>query len=105
MTDEKILEEEMLDDAELENVAGGSTAENRDDKARLQKMGFYNAKTKYIDKNLKASFAQLGKELNCDLSIGVDVKTGKHANTYSIAGQQVSRDNFWTIIDRMYATK
>ena len=105
MAEEKILDEEILDDDELEGVAGGSTAENRDDRERLMQMGYYNSATKSISKNLKASFSNLGSKLGCDLHISANNNKGNAANKYFIADQEVSRTEFWNIIDRLNDSK
>lgn len=105
MTDEKILENEILDDEELEGVAGGTTKENRDDRYLLKQIGYYNKATKFISKNLEISFAELGSKLGCDLHIKVDANTGNVANKYFIADQEVSRNDFWEIINRLNDTK
>ena len=105
MTAEKILDNEILDDAELEGVAGGTTKENRGDRDLLKKMGYYNDATKSLSTNLEKSFAALGNKLGCDLHVSVDPGKGNVANKYFVADQEVSRDNFWKIINRLNDTK
>lgn len=105
MAEEKILDNEVLDDEELEGVAGGSNTENRNDRDLLKKMGYYNDATKSISTNLEKSFAGLGSKLGCDLHVRVDANKGRAANKYFIADQEVSRKEFWTIINRLNDTK
>ena len=105
MAEEKILDNEVLDDEELEGVAGGSNTENRNDRDLLKKMGYYNDATKSISTNLEKSFAGLGSKLGCDLNVRVDANKGRAANKYFIADQEVSRKEFWTIINRLNDTK
>ena len=105
MTDAKILDNEILDDEELEGVVGGTTKENRGDRDLLKKMGYYNDATKSISANLEKSFATLGSKLGCDLHVSVNTGTGKTANKYFIADQEVSRNEFWKIINRLNDSK
>ena len=105
LADEKILDNEILDDEALDGVAGGSTNENRMDRELLKQMGCYNDKTKSISTNLQTSFAGLGSKLGCDLHVSVNANKGNVANKYFIADQEVSRDEFWTIINRLNDSK
>ena len=105
MAEEKILDNEILEENELDGVAGGNTQENRMDRDLLKKMGYYNDKTNSIAKNLQTSFAGLGSKLGCDLHVSVNANKGNVANKYFIADQEVSRDEFWTIINRLNDSK
>lgn len=105
MTDEKILDDEILDDEALDGVAGGNTQENRMDRDLLKQMGYYDNKSNSIAKNLQTSFAGLGSKLGCDLHVKVNANKGNVANKYFIADQEVSRDEFWTIINRLNDSK
>ena len=105
MAEEKILDNEILDDETLEGVAGGSNTENRNDRDLLKKMGYYDSSDKSIVVNLKKSFSDLSNELGCALNIKVNSNTGRTANKYFIADQEVSRKEFWTIINRLNDTK
>lgn len=112
MKDEKIFQEELMSEDELDNVAGGSwvefTADMLDAKKRgiagfenldltnpnsdiIKMIGDDNLRHKYVEK-VGALFASHGIEMTYK---------GKflESNIYKFNGQEISREQAWNIID------
>jgi hypothetical protein len=101
MADEKILEEEVLDDAELENVAGGTLKETLDDRARLSKIGMYNFDNKKgFAGSVSDGFVQFGEKYGMKISVGTNLKKDG-ANQYFLNGKEVSREKLWRMINTL----
>ena len=103
MAEEKILEGEVLDDGELEEIAGGTLKENLEDREYLKKMGAYNFNDgDSFTKTLQNGFAKLGD--NYGMKITVDVNLNKNvANKYFVNGKEMSRDKLLKMIDTLSA--
>lgn len=105
MSEEKILDNEILDDEDLEGVAGGTIKETVDDKEKLSKLGLYNYdKSKSFDDSLKEGFDALGKKIGldvkCDSSLSIIT-----ANVYQIGNQTLTREQFWNTVNRLMPKK
>ncbi len=97
MADEKILENEKLDDEQLENVAGGNIYQMEADAANFKKLGVLSANVDKHDKNaITAAFAAYG------------IATEQHGgylgkdNKYSINGQKIDRDTAWAFVQQRW---
>ncbi|MBR6012376.1 MAG: bacteriocin [Selenomonadaceae bacterium] len=113
MKDEKILQDEILSDEELENISGGTLEEYRADKKILQQMGVYTRTSNFVDTNVKAALNDLGKKLGMDLVItNKDVSASADGskiiydkspfsarNNYFINNKLFSRDLFWAKVN------
>ena len=108
MADDKILKDEVLNDEELEQVAGGYYNTWNDFQAikALEKKGygiFYTEYIKYCTKGVQDAFVNIGKKLGINLSAKLDLfydqKPGKNLNRYFLDGKQISREEFWDIIN------
>ena len=104
MAEEKILEGEVLNDAELDEVAGGLTSEVIDDRKRLINLGYYEYKHKpgiasYII--VENGFSKLGKALGIDINVKASTGIVTH-NKYYLDGKEISRDELWSIIDETH---
>ena len=103
MSEEKILDNEILDDEELDGVAGGTFKETVGDRAKLNQLGLYNFdESKGFAGSIKEGFDKLGRELGldvkCDSSLSNDT-----ANRYQIDNRKMTRDEFWSIINEGFA--
>ena len=105
MAEEKIMEEEILDDDELESVAGGTLKESFADREQLNKLGLYNFdKDKGFVGSLQDSFSALGKKIGLTLNVKSNPSVNNQmANTYQIGNQTLTRDEFWTIVNEANA--
>ena len=103
MADEKILDNEILDEDELEGVAGGTMKEIFEDRDELAKLGFYKFDKDFgFYMSVQAGFQNLGKKLGLDLKC--DSYNNKHAsNGYQIDNREVTRDEFWAIVNEGFA--
>ena len=104
----EILKDEILKDAELDNVAGGTFAESYNDARAFEKLGVKIFKNDMLGVplldhegfvNLRAAFNKYGVTIKDDGSIFGDlIKTSK-ANEYYVDGKLVSRDDAWKHIE------
>ena len=102
MADEKILEGEVLDDEELENVAGGTLQETLEDRDRLDKIGMYKFNNdKGFSGSVNEGFANFGKKYGLKISVEADL-LANGSNKYFINDEAISRDELWNIIDETY---
>ncbi|MBE8950095.1 MAG: hypothetical protein SR3Q1_05780 [Quinella sp. 3Q1] len=107
----EILKDEILSDAELDNVAGGTFAESYGDAQAFEKLGvkiFKNelAGVPLLDHegfvNLRTAFKKYGVEIKDDGSIFGDLTGKSKANEYFIGGKQVSREDAWKHINAQF---
>jgi len=91
MADEKILKDEILNDNELDEVAGGTGSEIRDDKKRFERLGIRITSGAHDEAQLKDAFARFG--------VSVETYHGDWTNNkYRIDGHSVSRDKAWQYV-------
>lgn len=91
MAEEKIINDEIIEDEELEGVAGGASWEIQDDANRLRALGVLGYGR--VDKQqVNDAFTGLG------LGIGTDLKLGREKNSYYINHKKVSREKLWNYI-------
>ena len=107
MADEKNLDNEILDDEELEGVAGGTFKETFDDRAKLNQLGLYNFdKDKGFLDSVQYGFDQLGKKIGLTLNVKCDSSPNSQtANVYQIGNQTLTRDQFWKTVNRLMPKK
>jgi len=91
MSDEKITNEEVLNDEELNEVAGGTGDEIRDDKQRFKRLGIRITSGAHDEAQLKDAFARFGVQVETYHGYFRD-------NDYKINGRSVSRDKAWNYI-------
>ena len=101
MAEEKILDNEILDDTELEGVAGGIIQETFADRTQLTQLGLYTFdKNKGFVGSVQDGFSKLGKKMGSTINVKCDSSLNNGtANVYQIDNQQVTRDEFWSIIN------
>ena len=91
MADEKILENEKLDDEQLEQVAGGSITEMEGDSQNFKRLNVFSGNVNDRDKQaLRTAFAAYG--------ISVELHGGhakSNRNKYFLNGQEIPRDVAW----------
>ena len=111
MADEKILKEELLDDEQLDNVAGGTFAESYSDAQSFEKLGvkiFKNdlAGVPLLDHegfvNLRAAFEKYGVTIKDDGSIWGDLTGKSKPNQYFIGGKEVTQAEAWKHINAQF---
>lgn len=91
MSEEKIKKDEVMNDEELEEVAGGYGWEIKDDKKRFAQLGIYITSSENDERQLKGAFA----------SFGIKVQTYHgylSENEYSRNGKSISREQAWNYI-------
>ena len=101
MSEEKILSEEILDDTELEGVAGGTMKETVGDRSQLMELGMYNYdKSKGFIGSMQDGFNEIGKKLGVTINVKSNpaIKNPME-NVYQIDNQTMKRDEFWNIIN------
>ncbi len=108
MADEKIINEEVMDESELDEVAGGSSETWRD-RVNFVNLGGGFYKGDYKDGTFSATevekaFKKMGEYLgiNISASLGFD-RPGASPNFYYLDGKRISRDEMWSIIHEAYA--
>ena len=105
MADEKILKDEIIEDAELDGVAGGTVNEVLDDREMLKKIGVYDFNSKDgFTKSVQNAFAKFGNDYGMKISVDVGLNA-ETANKYSVNGKAISRNEFWSLIDEISAAK
>ena len=101
MADEKIFKDEIMDDAELDAVAGGTLKETFDDREKLSKLGIYDFNVADgFSKTVQNGFAKFGNEYGLKIDVNVNLKANE-ANKYSINGKEIGRDELWSIINEI----
>lgn len=100
MTDKKILSEEILDDDELENVAGGTRIETYGDGDELYKRGLLSADDALHSSPVRDILHKMGYS-------GYEDKGGLlKSNIYTDkSGNKISREDFWKNFDAENGTK
>ena len=100
MANEKILKDEIMDDAELDNVAGGNRLETFADGNELYKRGLLSADDAMHSAPVRDKLHELGYK-------GYEDKGGLlNANIYKDKnGNMISRDDFWKNFDADNGTK
>ena len=103
MAEEKIMEEEVLNEEELEGVAGGTAQESFADREQLNKLGLYNFdKDKGFVGSLQDGFNALGKKIGFTLNVKSESSLNNKAeNVYKIGNQTLTRDQFWNTVNRL----
>lgn len=103
MTDEKIFDSEKLTDDELDEVAGGTLDELKEDRSRLIELGYYEIiGNQRFSTGINNALAKFGKENGMKMTM----KYHKHeANQYFINGEEVTRDELWIKILRTLKQK
>lgn len=111
MADEKILDDELMTDEELDKVAGGTIDESIQDFISASERGIddfnhlaenYNQSTliEYLDKDIRTGGNVVGKLKEMFASYGIDMQYNKNNNnTYSYNGHQITQQEAWNIID------
>ena len=100
MADEKILDEEIISDDELEGVAGGTRIETYKDGNELYKRGLLSADDAMSSSPVRELLHKMGYGGYKDQG-GLwndNIYTDKN-------GQQISRDQFWKNFDAENGTK
>ena len=100
MAEEKILKDEILNDEELDNVAGGNRLETFADGNELYKRGLISAEDALHAAPVRDMLHKMGYT-------GYEDKGGLiNANIYKDQnGNMISRDQFWKIFDAENGTK
>ena len=100
MAEEKIFKDEIMDDAELDNVAGGNRLETFGDGNELYKRGLLSADDALKSAPVRDKLHELGYT-------GYEDKGGLiNANTYKDKnGNMISRDEFWKNFNAENGTK
>ena len=111
MKDDKILKDEILKDAELEKVAGGTFSESYNDAVEFEKLGvkiFENklSGVELLDHegfvNLRNAFDKYGVTIKDDGSIFGDIIGKSKANKYFIGGKEVTQAEAWKHIKSQF---
>lgn len=108
MAEEKIINEEIMSEDELDEVAGGSTREIQDDANRLRALEKrYNVSL--LPRSGNASAADVNDAMNkvgriisdsfhCDFQIGCDLKMGNDSNRYYLNHKKMNHSKIWEAI-------
>ena len=107
MAEEKILDNEILDDNELEGVAGGTLKETFNDSKQLAGLGLYTFdKNKGFVGSVQEGFNALGKKIGVALTVKCDSSLNNNTeNVYQIGNQTLTRDQFWNTVNRLMPKK
>lgn len=103
MKDEKILQEEMMSDEELEKVAGGTRDQTYADGKELYKRGLLSSEDALSSTPVREAIHKLGYKY-VDHG-GVKIFGGKDNEYFNKAGESVSREDFWKNFDAENGTK
>ena len=99
MADEKILDNEILEENELDGVAGGTMKETIGERAKLNELGLYNFdKSKGFVGSVREGFDALGKRMGITINVNASVNNST-SNVYQIENHSFTRDEFWSFID------
>ena len=100
MADEKIFKDELMDDVELDGVAGGTHAEIIDDRKRLMELGYYEKKpNQKFAVGIANALEKLGKDTGYSFKFTSQSNSGDVANVYYFNDKEVSRDKFWSLVN------
>lgn len=102
MAEDKILDSEIIDEADLEKVAGGTVYETIQDAKKLNRIGKLSFNGPLDLAKVADIIRQLGNDLGVELGIRYEHNMGNVANRYCIGNNEYSREQFWKIIDRLY---
>ncbi len=96
MTDEKITNDEILNEEQLDEVAGGTLAEIKNDIYRFKLLGVLSNYTDEVDEYaLKNAFARFG------ISASTKFASGNNY-VYTMDGREYDRNTVWNFIcDKM----
>ena len=101
MADEKILKDEVMDEEQLDEVAGGTLKETLDDRNLLNKIGLYDFNSKDgFTKTVQNGFAKFGNDYGMKISVDVNLNKNE-ANKYFVNGKEMSRDKLVKMIDTL----
>ena len=103
MADKKILDEEILTDDELDNVAGGTRLETFQDGNELYKRGLLSEDDALSSSPVRELLHKMGYKY-VDHG-GVKMFGGKDNEYFNKAGESVSREEFWKNFDAENGTK
>ena len=103
MKDKKILDEEILSDEELENVAGGTIDQTWADGKELYKRGLIDAKDMFNCTPIREKIHNMG--YNYVDNGGVALFGGKNNEYFNKQGESISREQFWKNFDAENGTK
>lgn len=100
MADEKILKDEILNDAELDNVAGGTRLETYDDGEELYKRGLLTEEQSYSSAPVRDMLHKMGYKGYKDNGgiVNGNIYTDKQ-------GKTITREQFWNNFDAENGTK
>ena len=107
----EILKDEILNDEELDQVAGGTFAESYSDAQEFEKLGVKIFKNDIVGvplldhegfANLRTAFEKYGVKIKDDGSIFGDLTGKSKANEYYIGGNKVSREEAWKHINAQF---
>lgn len=107
----EVLKDEILNDEQLDQVAGGTFAESYNDARSFEKLGVKIFKTELagigiLDHdgfvNLRNAFKKYGVTIKDDGSVFGDLTGTSKANEYFIGDKQVSRDEAWKHINAQF---
>ena len=95
MAEDKILKDEVMDDAELEEVAGGTSKEIRDDANRLRALGYLPKHAAVSKEDINDAFIQLGRDHG--LKLGYN-PSDRDENRYYLDHKKKDHKQIWNII-------
>lgn len=99
MAEEKILKDEIMNDEELDNVAGGKAWELQEDADNLRRYRLLGSGPVTKDQ-IEAAINRAGV-LN-GISLGCELYNGDKNNKYYIDHKKYSHDEFWKEIHKRY---
>lgn len=103
MANEKILKDEILDDTELDGVAGGTRLETYADGDELYKRGLISAEDALSSSKVRDALHNLGYKYTDHGGMAI---FGAKGNEYfNKDGVSVNRDDFWKNFDAENGTK
>ena len=103
MADKKILAEEILDDEQLEGVAGGTRVETYADGDELYKRGLLSEDDALRSSSVRDVLHQMGYKY-VDHG-GMAIFGAKNNEYFNKQGKSISRDEFWKNFDAENGTK
>ena len=101
MAEDKILNEEIMDDEELDNVAGGTYLESADDAKKFNKLGIKITDNEFLGVPV-LHHDEFVKLRDAFTKFGVTVKDKGgliNSNEYFIGNKLVTRDAAWKHIE------
>ena len=93
MAEEKILKDEVLSDAELDGVAGGTRLETYGDGDELVKRGLLSAEDALSSSKVRDKIHELGYKY-VDHG-GIAIFGAKGNEYFNKSGESVTREDFW----------